>query len=223
MADTRNTEPVGTKVGYRKDNSVWAPLHRVTTVSKVTAAVVFVCLPFTGAYVGYQYGSLHSGEAHMDIHTQALTMNEYGHVQGATLAEASTPPDEEVYASLWSFELEQVVSESEVSNSEWTVFAVNQDSSQREEVGTFVGSCQIEEVTADFLQYRSELVPYVSDVQNVADRVYCGETQVATEIVLYSTDENPRVYEVAELILPGICAECEAKAGEVSILKTLGE
>jgi hypothetical protein len=36
---------------------VWhAPLNRVTTLSKITAAIVFITLPFVGFWVGMQYG-----------------------------------------------------------------------------------------------------------------------------------------------------------------------
>lgn len=49
--------------------SIFTPLSRVTPVSKVLAAIIFIILPFVGAYVGYQLAPEKVVEVENDIDT----------------------------------------------------------------------------------------------------------------------------------------------------------
>jgi len=57
MEPTQNNIDQTNQVETDQSNPSWhAPLNRITSTSKVLAAIIFIALPFVGSWIGYQYG-----------------------------------------------------------------------------------------------------------------------------------------------------------------------
>ncbi len=195
------------------------PLCRVTSLSKILAAVLFILMPFIGAWIGYEIGGEKIVQVSHVVQNVTPTQTQSDEVLNVTelqKMEGQSP-------SLEVIEVEMPVTDSMKPTSGKSEIFVNYGTSSKESLGEFEGVCSISQVDENFLSNRSILSTYITDPANILSRVYCGWSDDGSETVLYNklVSATSTPFEVLHVELASCEGMLECTATDtVSVLKT---